>query len=62
VLAVEVRQANAFLSKLRQNSPPVIARINEHRVLFDPRTLFENEEESFLNCLQKNYPGRAHES
>lgn len=62
VLAVEVKQATAFMRKLRQNSPPIIARVNEQRVLFDPRTLLENDEEAFLICLQKIYPGSSHES
>jgi len=57
VLAVDARQANVFLARLRQNSPPIIARIKDNRVLFDPRTILENEEETFLNGLMKNYPG-----
>ncbi len=57
VLAVEVRQVNAFLERLRKNSPPIIARINNNKVLFDPRTVLENEEEVFLNSLKKIYQG-----
>ncbi len=57
VLAVEVRQVNAFLKKLRQNSPPIIARISNNKVLFDPRTVMENEEEILLDSLKKITPG-----
>ena len=57
VLAIEVRQVNAFLAKLRKSSPPVIARIANNKVLFDPRTVLENEEEIFLKTVQKIYQG-----
>lgn len=57
VLAIEVRQVNAFLVKLRKSSPPVIARIANNKVLFDPRTVLENEEETFLKTVQKIYQG-----
>lgn len=57
VLAVEVRQVNAFLKKLRQNSMPIIARVTNDKVLFDPRTVLENEEEKFLESLKKITPG-----
>ncbi len=57
VLAVEVGQVNEFLKRLRQNSPPIIARINNNKVLFDPRTIFENEEDTFLKSLQKIFQG-----
>jgi L-seryl-tRNA(Ser) seleniumtransferase len=59
VLAVEVQQVNAFLARLRQNSPPTIARIKNNKVLFDPRTILENEEENFLRSLEKIYQGSA---
>ena len=62
VLALEVRQVNAFLARLRKNSPPIIARINNNKVLFDPRTVLENEEETFLVSFQKIYQGSPHES
>jgi len=57
VLAVETRQLNAFLVKLRQNTPPIIARIANNKVLFDPRTVLENDEDNLLDCLNKIYPG-----
>jgi L-seryl-tRNA(Ser) seleniumtransferase len=57
VFAIEGRQANAFLAKLRQNTPPIIARVSSNKVLFDPRTVLENEEEIFLKSLQQIYQG-----
>jgi L-seryl-tRNA(Ser) seleniumtransferase len=42
---------DALDSALRRNTPPVIARISEDRVLLDLRTVAEDEEEELLNAL-----------
>jgi L-seryl-tRNA(Ser) seleniumtransferase len=38
---------------LRAASPPVIARIEENRLVLDLRTVFESEEERLAGCLQQ---------
>jgi L-seryl-tRNA(Ser) seleniumtransferase len=43
VLAVNVKSSDRFLKKLRQADPPVIARTENNRVLFDPRTVLDDE-------------------
>ena len=51
LLALKVPQPNRFLEQLRSGSPPVIARIEAERVVFDPRTVLCEEEGAFLACV-----------
>jgi L-seryl-tRNA(Ser) seleniumtransferase len=48
VLALNVPQPNRFLARLREVSLPIIARIEDERVLCDPRTVFPEQEGAFL--------------
>jgi L-seryl-tRNA(Ser) seleniumtransferase len=48
VLSLNIAQPNRFLTQLRQLSPPVIARIEDDRVVFDPRTVLLEQEGAFL--------------
>jgi L-seryl-tRNA(Ser) seleniumtransferase len=43
VLALDVKSPDTFLRKLREAHPPVIARTENDRVLFDPRTVLDDE-------------------
>jgi L-seryl-tRNA(Ser) seleniumtransferase len=43
VLALRVKSAAAFLKQLRGCLPPVIARIENDTILFDPRTVLDDE-------------------
>ncbi len=52
-LALTVRDADDLVSRLRQNAPPIIARIEENRVLFDPRTVMASEEEKLLAAIER---------
>jgi L-seryl-tRNA(Ser) seleniumtransferase len=52
LLALKVKQPNSFLKKLRQQLIPVIARVENDRVVFDPRTIAEIEEPEFLQELK----------
>ena len=51
VLALDVRSPDKFLQKLRAQNPPVIARTENARVLFDPRTILIEQEHSLLSIL-----------
>ena len=51
VLALAVNSPDRFLRKLREADPPVIARTEENRVLFDPRTVLEDG--LFLQTLKR---------
>lgn len=52
LLALSVPQPNRFLNRLRQAHPPIIARIQEDRVVLDPRTVLPEEEGALLVGLQ----------
>lgn len=52
LLALDVRQPNRFLSRLRQVNPPVIARVETDRVVFDPRTVLPEQEGALLVGIQ----------
>jgi len=39
---VNVKSPDKFLKKLREAHPPVIARTENDKVLFDPRTVIED--------------------
>ena len=43
VLAINVKSPDRFLKKLRQADLPVVARTENNRVLFDPRTVLDDE-------------------
>ena len=60
LLALSVPQPNRFLAKLRAGSPAIIARVENERVLFDPRTVLAHEERKLLAGLKEvlaGYPG-----
>lgn len=48
VLAIKTKTPEIFLRKLRFADPPVIARIENERVVFDPRTVFLEQEKQLL--------------
>ena len=52
LIAVGVPDATAAERRLRANDPPVIARIEDGRLLVDLRTVFPDEEEELAAALQ----------
>ena len=48
LIAIECADAMAAERKLRAGDPPVIARIEDDRLLLDLRTVFADEEEAAL--------------
>lgn len=52
LLALEVPSVEAFATQLRSADMPVISRIMDNRVLFDPRTVLPEQDEMFLRVLQ----------
>lgn len=55
LLALEVRSPEKILKSLRNATPRVIARIIDDRVVFDPRTVFEEEESDLIAAIAKTY-------
>lgn len=53
LLALQVARPNRFLSDLRRLNPPVIARVEAERVVFDPRTVLEEQEDALLAGLNQ---------
>jgi hypothetical protein len=51
VLALNVKSADKFLKRLREGHPPVIARTESDKILFDPRTVLDDD--LFLQKLKK---------
>ena len=45
--------AQALVTRLRENVPPIIARIDGDKVLLDPRTVMENEEDLVVDALRR---------
>jgi L-seryl-tRNA(Ser) seleniumtransferase len=62
VLSIQVKKVDKVLKALRQNMPPIIARVQQDRILFDPRSVLESEEEEFLLALQRIFKGANDES
>ncbi|HZW04212.1 MAG TPA: L-seryl-tRNA(Sec) selenium transferase [Anaerolineaceae bacterium] len=51
-LALDVPRPDRFLARLRQCNPPVIARVDNDRVLLDPRTVLPEQDPLLLNGLK----------
>ncbi|BBB49005.1 L-seryl-tRNA(Sec) selenium transferase [Pelolinea submarina] len=56
LLALPVKKANQFLSKLRSLPQPIIARIEDEQVVFDPRTVFPAQDPLVIQSLRKLLP------
>ncbi|HMD88638.1 MAG TPA: L-seryl-tRNA(Sec) selenium transferase [Anaerolineaceae bacterium] len=52
LIALQVHQPNQLLKLLRSMKPPIIARIENEQVVFDPRTVLIEQEGAFLVGLQ----------
>lgn len=51
VLSLSVKSPDKFLRRLRQQNPPVIARTGNDKILFDPRTVFLEQDQLLLSAL-----------
>ena len=52
LLSLEVNAPDKLLAKLRRGKIPIIARTQDNRVLFDPRTVLIEQEENLLAYLR----------
>ena len=52
LLALQIEHPNRFLTHLRLANPPVIARLEDNQVLFDPRTVLPEQEAILLNIIK----------
>ena len=53
VLAIKVKRVNSFMKQLRSLEVPIIARIVQDQIIFDPRTVLDVQEEIFLKEMQQ---------
>ena len=51
-LALSVRNPNRFMEKLRRQNPPVISRLEDDRILFDPRTVLPEQDQLLVRIIQ----------
>jgi L-seryl-tRNA(Ser) seleniumtransferase len=52
VLALPPGEADALAARLRQADPPVVARIEQDRVVLDPRTVMPDEDEAVVRAVR----------
>jgi L-seryl-tRNA(Ser) seleniumtransferase len=52
VLALPAGDADALAARLRRADPPVVARIEDDRVVLDPRTVMPGEDEAVVRALR----------
>jgi L-seryl-tRNA(Ser) seleniumtransferase len=53
VLAVQLPKPDLVMKKLRSLDHPIIARLEDNKILFDPRTVLPEQETAFIFGLQK---------
>ncbi|HRJ44049.1 MAG TPA: L-seryl-tRNA(Sec) selenium transferase, partial [Caldilineaceae bacterium] len=51
LLALTVPRPDEYAARLRQANPPIVGRIQQERLLFDPRTVLPEEDERLLSTL-----------
>jgi len=56
LLAIETAHPDDFLSRLRKSNPPIIARVEKDRVVFDPRTVLPEQETALEAGLRAVLP------
>jgi L-seryl-tRNA(Ser) seleniumtransferase len=56
LVALDVPSPDALAEQLRHATPPVIARIEDDRLLLDPRTVLPGQEEALLAALREAVP------
>jgi L-seryl-tRNA(Ser) seleniumtransferase len=56
VFSISVKSPNKFLTKLREKDPPIIARTENNKILFDPRTILVEQDGILLSILQSLLP------
>jgi L-seryl-tRNA(Ser) seleniumtransferase len=56
LLALKVLSPEKMLKILRNSNPAIIGRIVDDEVVFDPRTVFENDDKDLLATIAEVYP------
>ena len=53
VLSLSIKGPDKFLKRLRESDPPVIARTENDKILFDPRTVLQEQDKVFMDVLTR---------
>ncbi len=53
VLSLSVKNPDKFLKRLRASSPPIIARTENDKILLDPRTVLEEQDDALAKVLTR---------
>jgi L-seryl-tRNA(Ser) seleniumtransferase len=53
VLAIKIKKINSFMKALRGLEKPIIARVVQDQVIFDPRTILPAQEQTFIKEMQQ---------
>ncbi|OGO37052.1 MAG: L-seryl-tRNA(Sec) selenium transferase [Chloroflexi bacterium RBG_16_57_11] len=53
LLSLSIRKPDQLLARLRQQNPPVIARLQDDRVVLDPRSVLPEQEEALLHGMKR---------
>jgi L-seryl-tRNA(Ser) seleniumtransferase len=56
LFSLSVKNPDKFLKKLRQQNPPIIARTENDKILFDPRTVLLEQDHLLLTILHSLLP------
>ena len=56
VLELNVKSPDKFLKLLREQEPPIVARTENNKILFDPRTILLEQDASLLSILHRLLP------
>lgn len=51
--ALNVLSPDNFIARLAANQPPIVARIENQRILFDPRTILPHDENALLESVER---------
>ena len=57
LLALELTAPNALAARLRAQNPPIVARVADERVVFDPRTVMVEDEADLLKGIENALTG-----
>lgn len=53
VLSLSVKNPDKFLKRLRESNPPIVARTEADKILFDPRTVLEEQDAILVESLSR---------
>jgi len=62
VLSFNIARVDAFAAQLRQAKPALIGRVQGGRLLLDPRTVLENEDEILIKIMKTHIAGVSNEN